>query len=110
MFVQVVQGRVKDAAGLQKAGELWDQNLKPGAKGYLGSTGGITEDGEFFIAARFESEQAAQTNSDRPEQGEWFNEMSQTLEGEAKFTNFTNVDTYLGGGSDEAGFVQVMPR
>ena len=108
MFVQVVQGRVKDAAGLQKAAQLWDQNLKPNAIGYLGSTGGITEDKEFFIAARFESEEAAQANSDRPEQGEWFNEMSQNLEGEATFTNFTNVDTYLDGGSDDAGFVQVM--
>ena len=108
MFVQVIQGRVKDAAGLKKAAELWDQNIKPGSIGYLGSTGGVTEDGEFFIAARFESEEQAQQNSDRPEQGEWYNEMIQNIEGEPTFTNFTDVEQFLDGGSDDAGFVQVM--
>jgi hypothetical protein len=108
MFVQIIQGRVKDAAGLKKSADLWDQNLKPGSIGYLGSTGGVTEDGEFFIAARFESEEAAQKNSDRPEQGEWYNEMIQNIEGEPTFTNYTEVETFLDGGSDDAGFVQAM--
>lgn len=108
MFVQVVQGRVKDAAGLKKHVELWEQNLKPGAIGSLGATGGITEDGELFIAARFESAEAAQANSNRPEQGEWAAEMMQYIEGEPSFIDYTNVDLHRGGGSDDAGFVQVM--
>ena len=108
MFVQIVQGKVKDQAGLKKSVELWNQNIKPGAIGYLGTTGGVTEDGELFVAARFESEEAAKKNSDRPEQGEWYNEMLQNLEGEPTFTNYTDVETMLDGGSDDAGFVQVM--
>lgn len=108
MFVQVVQAKVKDADGLKKHVELWEQNLKPGAIGSLGATGGITEDGEFFIAARFESEEAAQANNDRPEQGEWAAELMQYIEGEPSFINYDNVDLYRGGGSDDAGFVQVM--
>lgn len=108
MFVQVVQGRVKDGDGFRKHVELWEQNLKPGSVGNLGATGGITEDGEFFIAARFESEAAAQKNSDRPEQGEWAAELMQYIEGEPSFINYDNVDLYRGGGSDDAGFVQVM--
>ena len=108
MFVQVIQSQVKDADGLRKHVELWEQNLKPGAIGSLGATGGITEDGEFFIAARFESEEAAKANSDRPEQGEWAAEMMQHIEGEPSFIDYSKVDLHRGGGSDDAGFVQVM--
>jgi hypothetical protein len=108
MFVQVIQGRAKDAAGLKKQTDRWAEEIGPGAEGYLGSTAGVTEDGEFFVAARFESEEAAQRNSDRPEQGQWWEETSQYLEGEATFIDYTNVESWLGGGSDDAGFVQAM--
>lgn len=110
MFVQVMQGRVRDADGLKKSIDLWEQNIKPGAIGFLGTTGGVTDDGEFFVAARFESADAAQKNSDRPEQGEWYNEMVQSLEGEPTFADYDDqeVQLFLGGGSDDAGFVQVM--
>ena len=38
MFVQVIQGKAKDAAGVRKQMERWEQELKPGEVGYLGST------------------------------------------------------------------------
>ena len=107
MFVQVIQGRAKDAAGLRKQTERWDEEVKPGAKGFLGSTVGVTEDGQFFAAARFESEEAARANSDRPEQSRWWEETSQYLEG-PKFLDYTDVKMMRGGGSDDAGFVQAM--
>ena len=46
----------------------WRRDVKPGAKGYLGSTSGITPDGRSITLARFESEAAARANSERPEQ------------------------------------------
>ncbi len=107
MFVQVVQGKTKDAAGLRKQWERWDQELKPGAKGYLGSTAGVTADDEFIALARFEDEEAARANSDRPEQSAWWKETSQYLE-DPMFHDCTLVDLMDGGGSDEAGFVQVI--
>ena len=107
MFVQVIQGTVKDEGGLRKQMDLWKTELKPGAEGYLGSTGGITPDGRFITLARFESEEAAQRSSDRPEQGKWWAETEKFI-GNPQFTNYTNVETYMGGGSDEAGFVQIM--
>jgi hypothetical protein len=107
MFVQVIQGKVKDAAGLRKQWERWDRELKPATEGYLGSTAGITADGEFIALARFESEEAARANSDSPRQSEWWEETSQYLEG-TMFHDCTLVDLMGGGGSDDAGFVQVI--
>ncbi|MGH2791703.1 MAG: hypothetical protein ACRDJ0_12090 [Actinomycetota bacterium] len=107
MFVQVIQGKAKDPAGLRKQWERWDQEIKPGARGYLGSTAGVTADGEFIALARFESEEAAQANSDRAEQSAWWDETSQYLE-YPLFHDCTLVDLMDEGGSDEAGFVQVI--
>jgi hypothetical protein len=107
MFVQVIQGKAKDPAGLRKQWEKWDQELKPAAKGYLGSTAGITPDGEFIALARFESEEAAKSNSGNPKQDAWWQETSQYLE-RPLFHDCTLVDLMKDGGSDDAGFVQVI--
>lgn len=107
MFVQVIQGKVKDAAGLRKQWERWDQELKPNAIGYLGGTAGVTADGEFIALARFESKETAKANSDSAEQGKWWEETSQYL-GEPLFHDCTLVDLMKDGGSDDAGFVQVI--
>lgn len=107
MFVQVIQGKAKDPAGLKKQWERWDQEVRPGSTGYLGGTAGVTADGEFIALARFESEEAARANSDSPEQGKWWEETSQYLE-DPMFHDCREVDLSNGGGSDDAGFVQVM--
>ena len=107
MFIQVVQGKAKDAAGLKKQWDRWDQDVKPASTGYLGGTAGVTADGEFIALARFESQEAAKTNSDSAEQSKWWEETSQYLE-DPMFHDCTEVNLSNGGGSDEAGFVQVM--
>ena len=107
MFVQVIQGKAKDPAGLKKQWERWDQELKPDATGYLGSTAGVTADGEFIAIARFESQEAAQANSDSAEQTKWWEETSQYLE-DPLFHDCTEVSLSKNGGSDDAGFVQVL--
>jgi hypothetical protein len=108
MFIQLIQGDVADRDGLRRQIERWQSELKPGATGYLGSTGGITDDGRYFGCVRFESAEAAQANAERPEQGAWFAETEKTFSGPPTFQSCTDVDVYLGGGSDSAGFVQVM--
>jgi len=107
MFVQVIQGKAKDPAGLKKQWDRWDQEIKPDAAGYLGGTAGVTPDGKFIALARFESQEAAKANSDRPEQGKWWEETSQYIE-DPMFHDCTEVELSMGGGSDDAGFVQVM--
>lgn len=107
MFAQIVQGRVTDPAGVRKQWDKWVEDVKPGAQGFLGSTAGVTAGGEFITIARFENEEAARANSDRPEQSAWWEETSQYVE-DPMFHDCTLVDVFGGGGSDEAGFVQVI--
>ena len=109
MFVQVIQGRVSDPEGLRAAIERWTQELAPGASGWLGSTSGVTEDGRFIELVRFESEDAARRNSDRPEQDRWWSETAKLLTGEVTFRDSMDVTVDVSGGDpDRAGFVQVM--
>ena len=107
MFAQVIQGRATDPAGLRKQWERWIDDVKPNAEGFLGSTAGVTSGGEFIAVARFESEDAARANSTRPEQGAWWEETSQYI-ADPMFHDCTEVDVFGGGGSDDAGFVQVI--
>jgi hypothetical protein len=108
MFIQVIRGKVKDAGAMRAASEEWESKLKPGATGYLGATEGVADDGTFMAVVRFESEEAAKANSQRPEQGEWWDKTSKLFEGDVKFFDCPRVVTFDGGGSDEAGFVQFM--
>jgi hypothetical protein len=108
MFVQVIQGKVSDKAGLRRQMDRWESDLRPGAAGFLGSTGGVTDDGVGFAIARFESAAAAKANSDRPEQGQWWSETEKCFDGAVSFVDSEDVEQFLGGGSNDAGFVQVM--
>ena len=108
MFVQVIEGRTSDPAAVKKQGERWQQELRPGAVGYLGATAGSTADGRTVAIVRFEDEASARANSARPEQTAWFEEMAKLYDGEPTFAESTDVTEWMGGGSDDAGFVQVM--
>jgi hypothetical protein len=108
MFVQVIQGQVADARKLRAALDRWAEELAPGATGWLGSTAGVTEDGRFIALARFESEEAARRNSDRPEQDQWWTEAAKLLTGEATFKDSSDVTVDVTGEPDDAGFVQVI--
>ena len=108
MFVQVIQGQVSDAGQARAALDRWVQELAPGATGWLGSTAGVTEDGRFIALARFESEEAAQRNSDRPEQDEWWTETSKLFTGEPSIRDSNDVTVDVTGDPDNAGFVQVI--
>lgn len=108
MFVQVFQGPVSDPAQVRALMDQWVAELAPGADGWLGSTGGVTEDGTFVALARFESAEAAQRNSDRPEQGAWWEQVAAQFTGEPTFHNSTTVDADVYGDPNDAGFVQIM--
>ena len=76
--------------------------------GWLGGTYGITDDDEFVGVVRFDSRASAEANSARPEQGAWWEETARLFDGEASFHDCDDVTMMLDGGSDDAGFVQVI--
>src|SRR5262245_64250937 len=108
MFIQVVQGTVTDAQALKEAVQRWRDELAPGAPGWLGTTAGVTDDLRAIAVVRFASEEDARASSERPEQAQWWAETSQLWGDEVEFHDCTEVLTFLGGGSDDAGFVQVI--
>lgn len=108
MFIQVIDGRVDDPAAMRKRFEGWVLDIAPDVAGWLGSTGGVTADGEGVFVVRFTDEQAARANADRVEQGEWWAGTEALFDGVPTFRNYTETKLMAGGGSDDAGFVQVI--
>ena len=108
MFAQVIQGKVSDPEAVKAATDRWVRELGPGAAGWLGSTGGTTDDGRYITVVRFESEEAAQRISNRPEQSSWWAETEKLFDGEVTFQDSTDVTLDLHGDPDKAGFVQIM--
>jgi hypothetical protein len=108
VFVQVIQGKVADADGLRDAVQRWRDEIAPRVSGWLGSTGGATADGTAIAVVRFESEEAARHNSHTPEQEQWWAQASACFAGDVTFHDCREAFTFLGGGSDQAGFVQII--
>jgi hypothetical protein len=108
MFMQVIQGHVSDVEALRRRGEMWRTELMPGATGFLGSTMGVTPDGTGVVVARFESEAAAKANGARPEQDAWWHETEAVFDGAVEFIDCPDCDMIMGGGSDDAHFVQLI--
>lgn len=108
MFVQIIEGHTDDAEGLSRQLDRWRAELRPGATGYLGTTSGVTADGRSIALVRFESEAAARANSERTEQGTWWAETEKYFVGDVAFAESSDITEWLRGGSNDAGFVQVM--
>jgi len=108
MFIQVMQGTCSRPDELRSFADGWKDQLGPGATGFLGGTFGVTSDGQFIGVVRFASAQDAAASSARPEQDAWAREFATYLDGPLSFADYDDVSEFLDGGSDEAGFVQVI--
>ncbi|MDX6201923.1 MAG: hypothetical protein QOJ83_1423 [Frankiales bacterium] len=108
MFMQIIQGPISDPEGARATMDRWLADLEPGATGYLGGTYGVTDDNVLVACVRFDSEESARANSARPEQGQWWSEMERHFSGPVTFHDCADVTMLLDGGSDDAGFVQVV--
>lgn len=108
MFIQVIQARCSRPEELREFARSWKDELGPGADGWLGGTFGVTDDGIFLGVVRFASRAAAEANSARPEQGAWAEKMGSHLDGPPDFTDYDDVTEFLDGGTDTAGFVQII--
>ncbi len=108
MFIQVMQGRCSRQDEMRELGERWVREVAPGAVGWLGGTFGFTDDSEMVAVVRFDSEESARANAERPEQQAWWREAEALYDGPVEFHDCSRVVMMMDGGSDEAGFVQVI--
>ena len=108
MFIQIIQGKCTRQDELRALADQWREEMAPTADGWLGGTYGFTDDDQFLGVIRFESREAAMRNSERPEQGEWAQKMTSLLDGPVEYHDCDDVTLMLDGGSDDAGFVQVI--
>jgi len=108
VFIQIIQGKVRDAGEMRRLVDEWREQMGSTAEGWLGGTYGITDDNQFVGVVRFESREAAARNSGKPEQGQWWQRMEDCFDGPATFHDCDDVAMFLDGGSDDAGFVQVI--
>ena len=109
MFVQIIEGTTSNPDALTAAGDAWQEDVRPKAIGYLGVTAGVGAGGKAFTIVRFEDEASARANSELPEQGAWFEKhLATAYDSPPAFTESSDVEEFMGGGSNDAGFVQVM--
>jgi hypothetical protein len=108
VFIQIIQGKCSRQDEMRALGGEWRDQLAAGADGWLGGTYGFTDDGMFVAVVRFEDRDKAMANSRRPEQGEWAERMAALFDGPVEFHDSEDVTLVFGGGSDDAGFVQII--
>jgi hypothetical protein len=108
MFIQVIKGKSSHPDELRTLAEAWRDEAGGDAAGYLGGTYGVTDDGDFIGVVRFTSREDAMANSARPETDAFAQKMGALMDGPVAFHDCGDVTTFLDGGSDDAGFVQVI--
>lgn len=108
MFIQMIQAPCTRQAEAHALIDEWRRDLAPGASGWLGGTYGFTDDGQLMAVVRFASREEAMANSERPEQGAWAKRFGAAMDGPMEFHDCDDVTLLMDGGSDEAGFVQVI--
>jgi quinol monooxygenase YgiN len=98
VFVQVIEGRLKEAGGwerLRELGNAWEREEAPRAPGYLGFDFlRDRKDPQHFVeVVRFESAEKARENSNRPETNRFFEQIVALLEGQPRFVDCDQVQS-----------------
>jgi quinol monooxygenase YgiN len=108
MFIQILQGRVADEAGVRREVARWHGELGTDAPGWLGLTAGVGDDRTFMVVLRFTSEAAVRANDRRPELTAWRAAVKQHLVGPVRLDQCPVVRTPKAGSPARAGFVRVL--
>lgn len=108
MFIQVIQGTCRRQDEVHGLIDRWREENAGKDTGFLGGTYGFTDDDQFVAVVRFASRDQAMANSARPEQAAWAQQMEALFEGPVEYHDCDDVTMMLDGGSDQAGFVQVI--
>ena len=97
MFVWVLEGKAADPGEIGFQLGHWTNQFGE-TPGYLGATGGVTDDRRFLMFVRWESEDAGDALLMRPEQVDWYEEFQQSFDGTVEFVETGDVTTQLAGG------------
>ena len=108
VFIQIIQGRCTKQDELRSLAQQWRDERGANVAGWLGGTYGFTDDDMFIGVVRFESREAAMANSESPEQTAWAERLMAVMDGPVEYHDCEDVTIFLNGGSDGAGFVQVI--
>lgn len=106
MFIQIMQARCTRQDEMRQVIDEASAALADRA-GWLGGTFGFTDDDRFVGVVRFESEEACRELTGTEKAKAWF-ERARELCQDVEMRETGDVTMMLEGGSDSAGFVQVM--
>jgi hypothetical protein len=107
MFIQVIQSKSSRHDEVRELMQEWGE-MADADSGFLGGTYGFTDDDEFVGVVRFESKEKAMANSARPETDAMSKRMAELMDSQPTFQDCDDVTVWREGGSDDAGFVQII--
>lgn len=108
MFIQVIRSKSSRQDEVRALMHEWAEMPDDGSTGFLGATYGFTDDNDFLGVIRFESKEKAMANSARPETDAMSKRMAELMDGPPEFQDCDDVTVWRDGGSDDAGFVQII--
>jgi len=107
VFIQVIKAKTSRQDEARALLQEWN-DIPDVDGGPLGGTFGFTDDGTFIGVVRFESRETARANSDQAETDAMAQRMTELMDGPPEYYDCDDVTVWLDGGSDDAGFVQVI--
>jgi hypothetical protein len=107
MFIQMVEGRCSRQDEMRGLVDGWCGWMAD-QPGWLGGTYGFTDDTRFVGVVRFDSHAACEDCAGKPEAAMWWAGAEALFDGNCEIHASEDVSMMLEGGSDSAGFVQVM--
>ena len=107
MFIQMVQGACDQQDDMRMLVDDWCTEVAD-QPGWLGGTYGFTEDDHFVGVVRWDSKASCDDYCTREGAAWWWAAASELLHSKAEIHQSEDVTLMLQGGSDDAGFVQIM--
>jgi hypothetical protein len=107
MFIQMVQGPCSRRTEMRALVDSWC-NAIADEEGWLGGTYGFTDDNRFVGIVRFTDSRACVEAAQRPGADTFWAEALELLDGPIDIHQSDDVTLMFDGGSEDAGFVQVL--
>jgi hypothetical protein len=107
VFIQMVQGRCSRQDEMRGLVDDWCAMMAD-RPGWLGGTYGFTDDDRFIGVVRFDSSTACEECASSPEAAMYWAGAEAIFDRGCEIHESEDVSMMLDGGSDSAGFVQVM--